>query len=215
MLLDTRNQEKQDYIDPKVQNQIVTPKASVGGKIGFWILTIITLSIFYFCVMVGERKKFNQLEIQINKATSDIEIQYIARADTLTKLVGAVKQSIHFEKDLLTDITALRSQKLTPANISDNVSRLDSLARQINVAIEAYPAIKSIDLVNDLMANSDYQEREIAASRRIYNNSVQEFNQRLYVWPTEIPAAKLKLHNFPFIVASEQERKDVDINIYN
>jgi len=214
MLLDTRNQEKQDLIDPKVQNQIVPPKATVGGKIGFWILSILTLSIFYFCVMVGERKKFNKLQIQINKATSDIEIQYIARLETLRKLVGAVSQSIHFEKDLLTDITALRAQQLSPANISENVSKLDTLANKINVAIENYPVVKSIDLVEELMANSDYQEREIAASRRIYNNTVQDFNSKLYVWPTEIPAAKLKLHNFPFIVASEEQRKDVDINIY-
>ncbi|MDR2830277.1 MAG: LemA family protein, partial [Methanobrevibacter sp.] len=51
------------------------------------------------------------MQININQAASNIDVQLKQRADTLNKLVAATKSSVKFEKNLVTDVTALRSVK--------------------------------------------------------------------------------------------------------
>jgi hypothetical protein len=53
MLIDSRKQEKdtnEEGFNPNVQNKIIPAKSSVGGKIGFITLSILTLSIYFFIV---------------------------------------------------------------------------------------------------------------------------------------------------------------------
>ncbi|TNK87606.1 LemA family protein, partial [Mycoplasmopsis pullorum] len=52
---------------------------------------------------------------------------------------------------------------------------------------------------------------EIAASRRLYNSQVTEFNQKLFAFPTNVPASKMRLSTIPLYQASELQRKDVEI----
>jgi len=214
MLIDTRKKQPEGKFEPVVQNEIISPKPSGGSWFIFILICIITLGIYAGVVFIGERNKLNKQQMDINQAASNIEIQYTQRCATLTKLVGAVQSSIKFEKDTLTEVTSLRSQKFTPSNIGENISRLDAVGSKINAVLEQYPNLKSVDLVSELMANSDYQEREIAASKRIYNSLVTDFNRKIVIFPYEFPAKRLNCHTLALITASEEEKKDVDTKVY-
>ena len=64
-----------------------------------------------------------------------------------------------------------------------------------------------------LMSAADLNEREIAASRRLYNQSVMEFNQKLFVFPDQNIAAMMKLHTLPLFEASAEQKKDVNLDM--
>jgi LemA protein len=61
------------------------------------------------------------------------------------------------------------------------------------------------------MTVADYAEREIAASRRLYNATVEEFNVALYQFPTKIVAKHNKLYNLPLFAASATDKQDVSL----
>jgi LemA protein len=124
------------------------------------------------------------MQIQVNQASSNIDVQLKQRRDTLVKLVDVTKSSVKFEKNLLTDVTKLRSIKnfnpIAPSNTT-NLNKLESLNTKIMATLENYPKLESVKTIRELMNSADYLEREIAATRRTYNATVTSFNQALYV----------------------------------
>jgi LemA protein len=123
------------------------------------------------------------MQITINQAASNIDVQLKQRADTLHKLVEASKSSVKFEKNLITDVTSLRSVKgYQPgdATTNANISKMDVAQAKILATLENYPKLESTTTIRELMQTADYLEREISATRRVYNASVSQFNGEIY-----------------------------------
>ena len=217
MLVDTRveTSENKTGFNPNVQNQIIAPKINVGITILNVFLCIITIGI-YGIVLVSKRNWFNRQQQEINKRTSDISVQLTQRRDTLIKLLDLTKSHMKYEKDLLKDVTELRS--LNSGGIkAEDLSKVNDKINQgfakVNLAFEAYPNLRASDSVMQLMSTADLNEREIAASRRLYNQSVMEFNQKLFVFPDQNIAAGMKLHTLPLFEANAEQKKDVNLDM--
>jgi LemA protein len=155
------------------------------------------------------------MQIRINAAASNIEVQIKYRRDTLIKLVDATKSSVDYEKNLLTSLTQLRSKSFDFKDEAgrENIAALDKVGSKINAVMENYPKLQSVETIQQLMTTADYSEREIAASRRLYNANVQEFNSALYRFPTKIIAKIHNLYNFPLFSVNKQDMQDVSLNI--
>jgi LemA protein len=152
------------------------------------------------------------MQMRINEAVSGIDIQLQKRRDTLTKMVDAASSSAKFEKGLLEEVTKMRQTKnfdQTTTEGQQNKSTLDRLFAQV----EAYPNVKSVQAFVELMDAADYQEREIAATRRIYNSLATEFNQQLFVFYGNVIATKKHLYTYPMFAASDEAKKDVSLKI--
>ena len=121
-----------------------------------------------------------------------------------------------YEKDLLKDVTELRSLRsgdIKPENLSSVNDKINKGFAKVNVAFEAYPNLRASDSVMQLMSAADLNEREIAASRRLYNQSVMEFNQKLFVFPDQNIAAIMKVHTLPLFEVSVEQKKDVNLDM--
>jgi LemA protein len=119
------------------------------------------------------------MQIKTNEAASNIDVQLKKRRDTLVKLVDTLSSSAKFEKGLLTDVTKLRgTNNFNPSTAEGQANR--SALDRLFANVEAYPQVQTTAAFRDMMSSADYIEREIAASRRVYNAVVTEFNQELY-----------------------------------
>ncbi|GMO16706.1 MAG: hypothetical protein Ta2E_08010 [Mycoplasmoidaceae bacterium] len=217
-MLDTRKKEtsSKEGFQPNVQNDIRTPKATGLQKFAFMILCIMTLSIYFWAIWFGKSNWLAKMQEEANTKASGIEVQLKYRRDALVKLVDAAKSSIKFESSVLTDITKLRSAKSFKVGDKDTpalASKLDSVGSKINVAFENYPKLESVAVIRDLMSTADYAEREISASRRVYNATVNTFNTSIVQFPIIIVAEKKKCYNLPLFAASEEDKKDVSLAI--
>lgn len=214
MLIDTREKsiENEKGFNPNVQNQVLTPSYSKGDMFGFVVICILTLGLFAF-YLITKKNYFNREQMKINEKASGIQVQLAQRRDTLVKLVDATKSSMKFEKDLLTDVTKLRSQKITAENITEVDNKVSNSFGRLLATFEQYPKLSSTETIKQLMSSAEYLEQELAASRRLYNSVVSSFNQELFVFPARIPATKLKLHSFALFVASEEQQKDVNLKL--
>lgn len=197
----------------KPKNEIVKPKVSMGGKIFIYILFILIIPIFWY---IGKQNAFKRSKQNIEETASGIEVQLKKRYDLLTKLIETTKQYMKFEKNILEDITSLRTGN-TNGNIremNETNLKMDRISRAINVQLENYPDLKSAQTVVNLQLATRDCEEDIAASRRFYNTSVRNYNQSILTYPGNVVADKLNLQTEIFFEATPAERQDVKIDLY-
>ncbi len=207
-MLYTGNEQETQH-NPNINNNLPEVKCSTGAKVGFWILIIISIGIFYLWV-ISRRNQINRMQVEINEKASGIDVQLQKRYDTLTKLVDAVKSQIKFDQETLQNITAMRSGYRNASTVEkENI--LNNVSRQINFAFENYPQLGADSSITQLMNESVMIEKEIAASRRLYNSTVTEFNSLIYTFPTTVILSGKGYKGIPLFAAEAKYKQDVKL----
>ncbi|MEM3154415.1 MAG: LemA family protein [Candidatus Woesearchaeota archaeon] len=157
----------------------------------FWIVVVIViLGLWFFSSYNGLVKR----EIAVDKAWSDIEVQYQRRFDLIPNLVNTVKGYAGFEERVITEVTEARSEwqeALARQNTAEAVNaanRLETgLSRLIAVA-ENYPDLKASKTYLALMDELAGTENRVAVARTRYNEAAADFNYAIRRIPTNIVA---------------------------
>ncbi len=207
-LVNTRKESNPQGFNPNVDNSLKQAKASIIGKI-IWYLSFLLL--IPLIIHVSMRNGMNRKQSEVNELASDIDVQLKKRRDTLVKLLEATKAYMKHEKTVLTDVTKLRKMTISNENRADVNAKTDSILGKLIMTAENYPDLKANKSINELMDSASYLEREIGASRRLYNTAVRQFNQQLFTWPSSVPATELGLSTLPYFEASSIDKKDVEL----
>ena len=83
--------------------------------------------------------------------------------------------------------------------------------RDIKVAVEAYPDIKSHGELLELMSKVTDIEEKIAYSRQFYNGNVADYNTKIKLFPAMIIASNMGFKEEEFFAAPEEEKKDIKV----
>lgn len=207
------NEVKENH--PQVNNNLKPVKTTTGQKVLFWLVFVIisiTLIGLLFTIpwYIRLKNDLNRMQLKINEAASGIHIQLQKRFDVLTKLIDTVKGQVEFEKSTLENISSLRSgMKNLPINEINN--KIDEISRNINLSFEAYPNLGTNLSFQKLMNEVSIIEREISATRRLYNSNVTLFNQRIYTFPSSVVAEKMNYVGIELFQASIIHQQDVKI----
>ena len=139
---------------------------------------------------IKAKNYFQQLQQRIQHNASQIDNYLEQRVVILTNVVGIVEKAMELDKEVMTTVAAFRSG-LHPndENRNEVAGRLDQAMRSINVAIEAYPELKSHKHLMDAMQQNAYLQKEITAARELYNDTVLRWNQDIFAWPTKMIVA--------------------------
>src|SRR5574342_373930 len=160
-------------------------------KAWFWIvIVIVILGLWFFSSYNGLVKR----EIAVDKAWSDIEVQYQRRFDLIPNLVNTVKGYAGFEERVLTEVTEARSEwqeALARQDTSEAVNAANrfetGLSRLIAVA-ENYPDLKASQAYLSLMDELAGTENRVAVARTRYNEAGADYNYAIRRIPTSIVA---------------------------
>lgn len=181
-----------DGRDINVIEKQLPAKVGVGSlvfEVILWVLGIIPGVIFLF-MKIGAQKYFRQLQQKIQHNASQIDNYLEQRFQILQNVVGIVEKSIDLDKDVMKTVAAFRGGvNPNEENRSQVAGQLDSAMRSINVAFEAYPELKAQNTIADAMQQNSYLQREITASRELYNDTVLKWNQDIFAWPTKMIVA--------------------------
>jgi LemA protein len=122
---------------------------------------------------------------------------------------------VKHERDLLRDITEMRTKALSGRLSDDEKVDLDNqisaVLRGIFVAVENYPDLKANQNFLQLQASLNEVEEQVSAARRAYNASVTDYNNALEMFPSNIMASMMKYEHKNWFEISEAERQSVDV----
>lgn len=216
MLVDPNKQSTEGF-NPNVDNTQFNAQAPGSHKALWWFLFVLSWltiigGIILTVIWFRWGNELNQLQVEINQSASAIDVNLTKRKELLTKLLDETKGYMKYEGDVLTEVTKLRSMKLDgrDVNKSNECQKImDKLSSNLNINFENYPDLKANSNVMELMSSTQYIESEIAASRRLYNAKVADFNKDIITFAKSVKAASMKLHSLPMFAASAEQKQDV------
>lgn len=162
-------------------------KTIIGIIIGVALVAII-LGILYGMYFSG----YNSTQIKdekIKKYAADVDVQLQRRYDLIPNLIESVKGYMQFEKDVLEEVTKLRSQWQTSSSTGQRVelsNQIEQALSKIILTYERYPELKSDSTVTRLMDELAGTENRISVARTYYNDGVRDFNTNIRVFPNNV-----------------------------
>lgn len=157
-----------------------------------------------------------QLRNKVKEAFSTMDVYLKKRYDLIPNLVDIVKGYAQHETDTLQEVTKMRvnAQKGDLNTAIDSEVKIGDALQSLLVVVEKYPDLKANTNFLDLQERLSKMEEEIAFSRRYYNGSVREYNNKCQMFPFNLIAGMFGFKALPvFQVESEQERKVVDVKL--
>jgi LemA protein len=149
-----------------------------------WIIIgiIVLLLLFAF----GAYNRLVALSQRVSQAFADIDVQLKQRHDLIPNLVETVKGYATHERGTLDDVVKARNAALSaqgPAQISAAEAQLTGALGRLIALSEAYPDLKANANFQQLQSELSDIENKVAASRRFFNNAVQEYNTGIQQMP--------------------------------
>src|SRR5678815_5573421 len=171
--------------------------------------TIIGLIVLFVLWIIMIYNGLVALRQRVNQAFSDIDVQTKQRHDLIPNLVETVKGYATHERGTLEAVVQARNAAVTAQAggvaaqaAAENV--LSGALRQLFALSEAYPDLKANQNFQQLQSELSDIENKIAASRRFFNNSVQEYNTGIQQFPAALFAAALGFSQRTFFDVGEE-----------
>jgi LemA protein len=179
------------------------------GTTGWIILGIIVLGAVYLIFLYNRLVALRQT---VNQSWSDISVQLKQRHDLVPNLVETVKGYATHERSTLEAVVNARNAAVAaqgPAAQAQAENMLTGALRQLFALSEAYPDLKANQNFLQLQSELADLENKIAASRRFFNNAVQEYNTSIEQFPAVFIARNMGFQSREFFELDEAERAAV------
>jgi LemA protein len=134
------------------------------------------------------------LRQRVSQAFADVDVQLKQRHDLIPNLVETVKGYAAHERGTLEEVVKARNAAISaqgPAAQAAAENMLSGALRQLFALSEAYPDLKANANFQQLQTEIADIENKIAASRRFFNNAVQEYNTGIQRFPAVLVAGSL------------------------
>src|SRR3954468_21426309 len=159
---------------------------------GFWIFLAVLALLGLWLVMVYNG--LVGLRQRVSQAFADIDVQLKQRHDLIPNLIETVKGYAAHEKGTLDAVVKARNSAIAaqgPAAQGAAENALTGALRGLIALSEAYPDLKANTNFQQLQTELSDIENKIAASRRFFNNAVQEYNTGIQQMPAALFAGAL------------------------
>ncbi len=152
------------------------------------VILVLLVSGMYF----SRRNEMVRKNETLKAAWSQVEVVLLRRADLIPNLVETVKGFAAQEQTVFADIAnaraALRGASAPADRIAAN-AQLDSALSRLLVVVENYPQLRSNENFLRLQDELAGTENRIAVERRRYNETLQDYNTYIGLFPNSVFAA--------------------------
>lgn len=183
-----------------------------------YLIVLVVLVAIVLLYVFGTYNSLVTAKVRVQQSFKDIDIQLKKRYDLLPDLVETAKKATSLDERIFTEVTRLRSEAIQAkesgvplSQRADVENKLSGMMRDIKIAVEAYPDIKSHGELLELMSKVTDIEEKIAYSRQFYNSNVADYNTKIKLFPAMIVASNMGFKEEEFFAAPEEEKADVKI----
>ena len=187
----------------------------IGGDILYIYIIVGIIVILLIYILITYNSFINSRNL-VKEAFSTMDIYLKKRWDIIPNLIEVVKSYSKYEKETLTKITSLRSSSYDELTMDNKININEDLSRclsNIFAVSENYPELKANELYTNLSNNLISIEDEIANSRKYYNGTVRNFNNKIQMFPNNILAKLFRFKEFKMFEANAEEKNNVGVNL--
>ena len=174
--------------------------------------TYVVLGVIALAVIFGitQYNKLIRLNVSVDEAFSQIEVQLKRRSDLIPNLVETVKGYASHEKEAFEKVVAARAKATSATGVHDVAAAdgaLTQALRGLLAVAEAYPDLKASANFLQLQDELATTENKVAFSRQFYNDSVRSLNQTIKTFPGNLFGGVAKVNEREFYeVEDPQDR---------
>jgi LemA protein len=155
------------------------------------VVVLLIVALIFGGSFVNRRNQMAVKREAVNAAWSQVDVVLQRRADLIPNLVETVKGFAQQEQVVFGEIAKARSALLSAQTPADKIAangRLDSALGRLLVVVENYPQLRSNENFLRLQDELAGTENRIAVERRRYNETLQDYNTYLSLFPNNIVA---------------------------
>lgn len=163
---------------------------SVLFEICLWLCGILPGLIFLF-MKISAGNYFRKLQQKLQADASTIDNYLEQRVQILQNVAGLVQKAVELDKDVMKAVAAFRGGVNPSMERNQVQAQVDGAFARLFPQVEAYPDLKAHAAIADAMQQNSYLQKEITAARSLYNDTVNQWNNDIFDWPTkQIVAAR-------------------------
>lgn len=150
---------------------------------------VAVLGLIVFSQYVSARNEMVRKQESVKAAWSQVDVVLQRRADLIPNLVETVKGYAAQEQTVFTNIANARAALLgahTPADRIAANGQLDGALGRLLMLVENYPQLKSNENFMRLQDELAGTENRIAVERRRYNQTLQDYNTFIGLFPNNL-----------------------------
>lgn len=181
-----------------------------------WLYAVIGIIVLLIIYSIIQYNAFVKANNNVKEAFSTMDVYLKKRWDLIPNLVEVVKGYAKHEKDTFNQITSLRTGNYEEMSIDKKINVNEQLTQGITkiVAIaEKYPELKASGNFSNLSNDLTKIEDEIANSRKYYNGTVRELNNKIQMFPSNIIASLFGFKQWNSFEANSKERNNVKVSL--
>jgi LemA protein len=183
------------------------------GILGLVVLVALIGIVFW---AIGNYNVLVKLRNAVDEAFSTMDVYLKKRFDLVPNLVETVKGYASHEAGTFEAVTAARAMIAGATNPEQRVegeNMLTGALKSLFAVSEAYPDLKANTNFLDLQGQLQVIEQDIAQSRKYYNGTVKQMNNRVEMFPSNIFANVFGFSKYPFFTVTEEaERENVAVS---
>jgi LemA protein len=169
-----------------------------------WIIIAVVVLFVLFAIMTYN--KLIRLNVSVDEAFAQIEVQLKRRSDLIPNLVETVKGYAAHEKTTLENVVAARAKATTASGVAD-VAAADGAVTQalrgLLAVVENYPDLKASSNFLALQEELGTTENKVSFARQFYNDNVRSLNQAVKTFPSNLFAGLAKVGAREFYVVDD------------
>jgi len=169
---------------------------------------IALLAIF----IVAQYNRLIRLNISVDEAFAQIEVQLKRRADLIPNLVETVKGYATHEQSTFDAVVSARAKATSATGIAD-VAAADGMLTQalrgLLAVAESYPDLKASSNFLSLQEELSTTENKVAFARQFYNDNVRSLNEAVATIPTSFFSGLAKVSARPFYEVEDPQSREV------
>lgn len=175
-----------------------------------WI--VIGIAVLVVLFLVAQYNKLVRLNVRVDEAFSQIEVQLQRRGDLIPNLVETVKGYAAHETSVFEKVTTARAHATSAHGVADVAaadSEVTSALRGLIGISEAYPDLKASANFVALQEELSTTENKIGFARQYYNDNVGALNTTIAAIPGKFFAGMAGVSKRDFYVVDDASKRDV------
>ena len=176
------------------------------------IIIVVGVIALIAVFIISQYNRLIRLNITVDEAWSQIEVQLKRRADLIPNLVETVKGYATHEQSTFDAVVTARAKATTASTVADTAAAdgmLTQALRGLLAVAEAYPDLKASANFLSLQDELSTTENKVSFARQFYNDNVRTLNTAVKTVPTNFFAGFAKVDEREFYEVEDPQSRQV------